>query len=274
MSRTGATTWIRRFHETSPGAPSLLCFPHAGGAASYYFRYSRALASPEPRRPPVDVSVVQYPGRHERHHEPALDTIDALACGVVTALTAERDPQSPIRSAPALFGHSMGAVVAFEVARRLERDHGVVPRHLFVSGRRAPSRASTEERVHTLDDRGLVGVLRALNGTDGLLLEDDELLRMILPAVRADYRAIETYRCAPGAVVGCPVTALVGDRDPVTSTDDAAAWREHTAAEFDLRVAPGGHFYLNAHVDWVTGVVGARLHGDWLPSVTKPVSTA
>ncbi|ADP81116.1 thioesterase II family protein [Pseudofrankia inefficax] len=241
--------WIRGFHRAPDGARQLVCFPHAGGGASYFFAASRALAN---ARPPVQVLAAQYPGRHDRRHEPAFERVDALADATVAALLAGGwlDPARP----PALFGHSMGAVVAFEVARRLERDAGLVAAGLFVSGRRAPS-TRRAERTHLLDDRGLVDELRRLSGTEGDLLDDDEIVAMILPAVRGDYRAIETYQADPSARVNAPVTALVGTDDPLTTIQEAAAWREHTTAEFGLHVLPGGHFYLNSQLSAVLDIV-------------------
>ncbi|MFI9274318.1 thioesterase II family protein [Kitasatospora sp. NPDC052896] len=226
-------TWIRRFHPKPGAAVRLVCFPHAGGSAGYFHPLS-ALLGPE-----VEVLAVQYPGRQDRRIEPAVADIGELADEVAGALRPWAD--QPL----ALFGHSMGALVAFETARRLERRGGAALSAFFASGRRAPSRYR-EEHVHRLDDAGLVAAIRALNGTDHRLLDDEEILRVILPAVRSDYRAAETYRCPPDAVLAdLPITALLGDRDPRVTPEEAHAWREHTTGPFELRVFPGGgHFYL------------------------------
>lgn len=223
--------WCRRFNPAPDAAHRLVCFPHAGGSASYYLPVSGALS------PRVDVVAVQYPGRQDRRAEPLIDDIGALADQLYEVLRGRDD--RPLT----FFGHSMGALVAFEVARRFERD-GAGPVRLFASGRRAPSRYR-DENVHRRDDDGIIAEVKAMSGTDNRLLGDDELIRMILPALRGDYRAVETYRCPPGATVDCPVTALVGDDDPKTSLDEAEDWRHHTTGDFDLRVLPGGHFYLN-----------------------------
>ncbi|WP_030936984.1 thioesterase II family protein [Streptomyces sp. NRRL S-646] len=224
--------WCRRFHPAPDAAHRLVCFPHAGGSASYYLPVSTALA------PRVDVVAVQYPGRQDRRNEPLIDDIATLADHVYDVLRSWDD--RPLT----FFGHSMGALVAFEVARRFERE-GSGPVRLFASGRRAPSRYR-DENVHRRDDDGIVAEVKAMSGTDDRLLDDDELIRMILPALRGDYRAVETYRSAPGATVACPITALVGDSDPKTSLDEAQDWEKHTSADFDLRILPGGHFYLNS----------------------------
>ncbi|MFF8830395.1 thioesterase II family protein [Streptomyces sp. NPDC015131] len=241
--RDGA--WLRRFHP-APGAPvRLVCFPHAGGSATFYFPVSRALS------PSIEVLAVQYPGRQDRRGEPGVGDIGELADRVVEELlTLDATP-------PALFGHSMGAMVAYEVARRLERE-GIELPHLFVSGRRAPSR-TREGRVHQLDDDGLIAEIEKLSGTDSRILGDPELLRMILPAIRSDYRAVESYRHVPGRPLRCPVTALTGDEDPQVTLDEARAWSEHTAGDFELKVYEGGHFYLNARAAAVMEAISARI---------------
>lgn len=238
--------WIHRFHPSSEGASRLVCFPHAGGAASYYHSLSQVLA------PRIEVLAVQYPGRQDRRHERLIDDIGELADRICAVIPGRNEPPC------AFFGHSMGATVAFEVARRLRLQHLAGPEWLFVSGRRAPSRARAGT-VHLRDDRGLVAELRRLGSTDPRILSDPELLATILPATRNDYRAIETYTCPPGATVDCPITALIGDADQQTPLDDAIAWREHSTAAFDVQVLPGGHFYLDSCRPQVADSIAAAL---------------
>ncbi|MET9971548.1 alpha/beta fold hydrolase, partial [Streptomyces sp. NPDC006356] len=154
--------------------------------------------------------------------------------------------------------HSMGAVVAFEVARRLQAQGRPGPDALVVSGRRAPT-LRRDESVHQRDDAGLVEELRFLGGSQNEALTDPEILRMALPVVRADYRAVETYTYSPGPRLACPITALVGDDDPKVSVTEADAWREQTTAGFDLHVFSGGHFFLAEHREQVTTRLAAVL---------------
>ncbi|WUI00885.1 alpha/beta fold hydrolase [Spirillospora sp. NBC_00431] len=240
MSEEGK--WIRNFHSCPGTSVRLFCFPHAGGSATRYFPLSRSLA------PELEVSSVQYPGRQDRRAEPYLDNIPELADRVFEVLRGAVD--RPF----AMFGHSMGAVLAFEVTRRLEDAGAPAPLRLFVSGRRAPSR-HRPGTVHQRDDAGIVAALREVGGTDPRLLEDEEMLATVVSVTRNDYKAAETYRWSPGPPLSCPVTALVGSDDPQTTVDEAAAWEEHTTGEFDLRVLPGGHFYLDArHTDVVDAI--------------------
>ncbi|MGW1807667.1 thioesterase II family protein [Streptomyces sp. NPDC002078] len=238
--------WIRRFHPAAESGVRLVCLPHAGGSAPFYFPMSRALS------PEVDVVSVQYPGRQDRRMDPAVEDIGEYA----DAIAAELKPwlDRPV----ALFGHSMGAVLAFEVTRRLERDLGLVPLAVFASGRRAPSRYR-DENVHRRDDDGIVEEMRLLSGTDAQILGDEEILRMVLPAIRSDYTAIENYRAAPGLTVSAPITVLTGDNDPRTSLEEAEAWRGHTTGAFDLRVFSGGHFFLANHQEEILKIVSETL---------------
>ncbi|MFF3641034.1 thioesterase II family protein [Streptomyces sp. NPDC002564] len=248
-------TWIRRFRPQPEAEIRLVCFPHAGGSASYY----HPLAQSPALRPHVEVLAVQYPGRQDRRREPLIDDVPELADLITRAL-------APFDDRPlAFFGHSMGAVLAFEVARRLRDGAGKQPCRLFVSGRRAPSRFRPGT-VHLLDDAALAQELRRAGGTDPMFLDDPELLAEILPVVRNDYRAVELYRWTPSPPLTCPVTALVGDRDAQAATADVEAWREHTEGPFDLKVFSGGHFYLNSHQQAVTEVVSKTLadHADQL----------
>jgi pyochelin biosynthesis protein PchC len=231
VGRGADRRWIRTFHPSPARRGRLICFPHAGGAASYYFPASRALA------PQIEVLAVQYPGRQDRRTERCVDNVAGLADQISRALgDATEEPV-------AFFGHSMGAILAFEVARRMQERTGWTPIRLFVSGRPAPPR-SRPDTVHLRDDAGLISELKRLGGVPPQLLEEDDILAMTLPAARNDYKAIETYRYTPGPRLLCPITALLGADDPMVTVDEANAWSEQSAGEFTLRVFPGGHFYL------------------------------
>ncbi|CAL9357442.1 Thioesterase PikA5 [Streptomyces sp. enrichment culture] len=253
------SAWIRRYHPRPDSHVRLVCLPHAGGSASFYHPVSAAMP------PAVDVLALQYPGRQDRRAEPCATSIAELADEAVAELL-------PWADRPLLFfGHSLGATLGFEIARRLENDHGIVLAGLFVSARRAPSRVRTGT-VHLRDDQGVLAEIRRLNGTDAGLLTDPEVQRMVLPAIRADYRAIETYRYEPGPKLRCPVVCLIGDDDPEVTPDEARAWAEHTEGPFTLRVFDGGHFYLSAHQAPIIGLIAGHAATAVPPDTPHPTA--
>jgi pyochelin biosynthetic protein PchC len=245
----GTGPWLQRFAQPAGTRYRLVCFPHAGGSASFYFPLFKAL------RGVADVLAVQYPGRQDRLSERCIENIEGLADGIFTSLR-------PLTDAPlVLFGHSMGAVLAFEVARRLERvSGGSQLLGLVSSGRRAPS-VYRCERVHQRDEAGLIAAIGELSGTDTRLLADGQMRRMLLPSIRSDYKAIETYRYQPGPELACPVCVLVGTTDPLVTEDEARAWRRHTTGRFSLRRFPGGHFYLSEQWNSIVSALAEEIPG-------------
>ncbi|MFJ5636726.1 thioesterase II family protein [Streptomyces goshikiensis] len=230
--------WFRKFGGTGESASDivrLFCFPHAGGSASSYTALSRALS------PHIDVRAVQYPGRQDRHRETPAGDITELAGRIAERL---RDStETPY----AFFGHSMGALVAYETARVLHTWQAPAPVRLFLSGRGAPTAAPNRHDVLP-DDRAILTVVRSLGGTSAGVLDDPELREMALPALRADYRALASYRWLSGDPLDLPVTVLTGRDDPVVPVTEAARWSEFTRSSCGLRVFPGDHFYLDPQV--------------------------
>lgn len=226
----GDELWCRRFHPAKDPAARLVCLPHAGGSASYFLPVAAALS------PDVDVLAIQYPGRQDRRSEQPIDDLAILADRLHAVI--RRQPELPLT----FLGHSLGATLAFEVTRRLEAD-GHSPVRLFASGRRAPS--THRDEISHRTDEAIMAEVRRLSGTASALLADDEMMRAAMPALRADYKAAETYRCAPDVTVTCPITVLTGDSDPKTTLDEAKAWSLHTTGSFDLRVFAGGHFFIS-----------------------------
>lgn len=239
--------WFRRFQQAGPDAVRLVCFPHAGGAASYYVPLARALA------PDLEVYAVQYPGRQDRRREPCHQDIAPLADAVAQVMDGLSDRPY------AFFGHSMGAVVAFEVALRLQARLAPGPVRLFASGRRAPSTQRTE-LVHRRGDAELVEELIRLGGTDRGSMENEDIRGMTLPPTRADYTAIETYRFTPGSPrLQCPLTVFHGADDPYTTPAEIAAWAEHSVAEPATHEFPGGHFFLDTSRDRLVSLIRGAL---------------
>ncbi len=238
--------WIRRYHPSEASAGQLVCFPHAGGSASYYFPLSELFS------PATDVIALQYPGRQDRRQEACIRDIDTLADKIAEQLLRLSDKPT------LFFGHSMGATLAFEVAWRLEERGRNAPLRVIASGRRAPGIVGGE-KIHQRDDAGIIAEIRRLNGTESALLEDNEILRMSLPSIRGDYQAIETYSYMPGRILNCPVTAFIGDSDPRNTIEEADAWRRYTKGSFRIKVFPGGHFYLSSNIPAVVAEIARDL---------------
>ncbi|MFD8151453.1 thioesterase II family protein [Streptomyces sp. NPDC059720] len=239
------STWFRRF--TTPGSgPRLVCFPHAGGSATAYRTLAQALPAD------LDVVCVQYPGRQDRHREAPFTDLTLLAGAVADELAPmlAADPGRPY----ALFGHSMGSLVAFETARLLARGPLPGPQRLFLSGRGAPDAHSTA-RFLRYDDEDMLAEVRRLGGTTPSMLDDPDIVEMVLPALRADYRALGTYAWRGGEPLAAAVTVLVGDSDPMVTVQEAGTWRAHSRGDVVVKVFPGGHFYLFDHLDGIAAAV-------------------
>ncbi|MFB9836183.1 thioesterase II family protein [Actinoallomurus acaciae] len=242
--------WLRCW-AARPGARfRLVCLPHAGGGAGSYRPWATLLP------PDVELIAVQYPGREDRWSDPLVDRMDELVSAVAGSLLRVLDRPY------ALFGHSMGSAVAWELAHEL-RDRGVSgPRRLFASGREAPGIARTGE-VHRQDDAALCAELERLGGTHPEVLADPELRTAVLGYVRNDYRLIETYRPVARRPLDCPIEVFTGDADPelrlARSADHAGGWTALTTARTAVHVFPGDHFYLNPGRERVVRTVLRRL---------------
>lgn len=230
--------WIRKLAPRTNPFVRLVCCPYAGASATAYRTLSAAL--PES----IETLSVQYPGRPGNRDEPPLSDIGQLADRIVEELTEWRGA-APL----AVFGHSFGSVVAFEVTRRLEAA-GSRPVHLIVSGRRAPSDGLG---AHTPDsDEEIVAELRELGSIPARLFEKPKFLEPVLAVVKNDYHANSHYLSTPETTVECPVSFLLAESDPYVSGGGEQGWRRHTTAEFRVIHFPGGHFFLNDQVSAVT----------------------
>ena len=231
----------RVYHRRPAARLRLVCFPHAGGSASFYQRWVRHFPDW------VELVIARYPGREDRLGEEQPDTLELLADELATALAPAVDRPT------AVFGHSMGAAVAYEVTRRLER-RGKNPTRLILSGHPAPHR-QRPNMVHRRDDEGLIAEVVGLNAASADRFADPALRQLVLPAIRADYRLIETYRPASPGRIHTPVSAVINSDDEEVDADEARGWSDCTTGEFELGQLPGGHFYLvdedHAFVQWL-----------------------
>ncbi|WP_330234133.1 alpha/beta fold hydrolase [Nocardia sp. NBC_00508] len=243
MSKTPG--WIRKFHKPAAETlPPLVLFPHAGSGASTYRTFSKRLSAD------FDVLLVQYPGRQDRAAEPMATSIAELAEGALAAfLESPHRPDVPIT----VFGHSMGAVVAFEFVRRAE-SVGIEVGVLGVSSAVAPPLV-VDQPPHPSEDEALLDRLAALDGTGSDLLANREIMRMALPVLKADYRAFDSYVCAADIQVQARIQALGGADDEVVTPAHLRAWASHSRNGYALMLFDGGHFYLHDHVDGIAEVL-------------------
>lgn len=212
----------------------LVCLPFAGGGANAYRPWA-ALMPPQ-----LELYGCVLPGREHRIREAPLTRMDPL----VTQLAAQMQKLGDLPYA--LFGHSMGALLGFELLRELRRRGGPMPEHFFVSGRSAPHFPSRKKPIHGLPTPLLLDELRRMNGTPEAVLREPELLQLVLPILRADLEVLETFRYVPQAPLDCAITSFVGNNDAFVPLDEAAGWKEHTAAPFALKVFDGDHFFIYA----------------------------
>lgn len=211
----------------------LFCFPHAGAGASAYRAWVQALAEDG-----IAVCPVQLPGRENRLGEQPHREIEPLIGELVAGIASEFDRPY------ALFGHSMGALVAFELANAVRDRGGLLPVHLFVSGRIAPQLTDTRAKLHALTDSELLARLADLGGIPRELLADEELMAFQLPLLRVDLAVNENYRYLRRPPLPTPITAFCGRRDPKVTETETRAWAAQTVGGFAAHALPGGHFFV------------------------------
>ena len=241
------TKWLT-FPRPNPQASlRLFCFPYAGGGASVFRSWCQQLA------PAVEVCAVQLPGRENRLREPAMTQMEPLIETLDQLMTPYLD--KPF----AFFGHSLGAIIAFELARAMRRRADARLVHLFVSARNAPQASDPESPIHQLSDAQFIAKLRELNGTPEMVFQHAELLEMLLPILRADFALNETYAYRPEAPLDVPLTVFGGTQDPKVSQAALEEWSEQAGSSFALKMLPGDHFFVNTAQQLILQVIGAEL---------------
>lgn len=228
-----STRWLACPRPNPQARIRLFCFPYAGGGASIFNTWPDKLPTT------VEVYAVLLPGRENRLTELTFTQLSPLVQTLTEALL-------PYLTTPfAFFGHSMGALIGFELARQLRWQHGPSPSHLFVSGRGAPQLPPYEPPIHDLPEPQFIAELQRFNGTPKEVLEHPELMQLLIPTLRADFAICETYTYTRGAPIECPISAFGGLQDHRVRPERLEPWRHQSCASFKLRLFPGDHFFLH-----------------------------
>lgn len=236
MATTIAPTlksWIGHFKPNPRASLRLFCFPYSGGSASAFRTWEHSLP------PDIEIVPIQLPGRENRLRERPFTHLTPL-------IQALLDVLPPMLDKPfVLFGHSLGALICFELTRQLQKKGGPQPQHIFVSAHRAPQKPLLQEPLHLQSDTKMLQELRNLNGTPESVLQNTELMNILMPLFRADFSIYETYTYQPEDPLNCAITAFCGTQDTRATRGEMIPWQEQTSGHFVLRMLPGGHFFMH-----------------------------
>ncbi|MDL5365579.1 alpha/beta fold hydrolase [Xanthomonas sp. NCPPB 2654] len=238
--------WLVRIAQQQPSM-RLFCFAYAGGSAFSFMPWRSAL------NPAIEICAVQLPGRGARIAEPPIDSMAALLPAMAPAI-------AQLGALPfAFFGHSVGALIAFELARYLYLHGVVVPERLFMSGCHAPQFRSPSRQLHTLPDGAFIDELRHYNGTPAEVLESRELMALMLPTIRADFAIAENYRYRPGPLLQIPISVYAGLQEENKGHGQVEGWQKETSADLRTTWFEGGHFFINSERGAVLEQLDAEL---------------
>ena len=253
-----APAWVLTPRPNTRATLRLFCFPYAGVGPSVYRPWLAALP------PHIEAKVIQLPGREGRWREPALTSLAEIADHVARAIIPHL--QSPF----VFYGHSLGALTSFEVTRRLRAAGHPLPRHLFLGAHRGPQLPNPHSAIaHLADAEFIAEVRKRYDGIPQAVLENPELLELMLPCLRADFNAFESYEYRSAPPLDIPISAFGGDQDNYVRTHEIAGWRDQTTGRFRMRVIPGNHFFMQTGRDQViAGVV------DDLSMASAPVAAS
>jgi len=255
---SGKQRWISQRYQSESATSRLYCVPYAGGSSAIFSSWSAILG------PSVEICPLVLPGREERFSEPAATVMVDLVSQLTHALGEE--PGLPF----AVFGHSMGGLIAFELARQLQQLAVPMPTQVFLSAC-APVRAPERLRRHQLSDPDLVEELRRMNGTPAEFFEEPDLVELLLPTIRADFELAETYAAPAGSRIGVPITAFAGEGDASVKPAEVAGWQAHTTKDFTMHRLTGDHFFIHEAAPVLSVIAEGRLARDRRMSVEMKV---
>ncbi len=244
---TGVSQWFLQPRRCPNPRLRLFCFPYAGGSAAIFSHW--------PDYVPADIEIwpVQLPGRQNRLSERPLAEISAVVQAFTPVLQEHLD--IPF----VFFGHCMGAHLSFEVARQLRRQGSQMPVHLFVSARRAPQLPDPNPRFHLLNDALFLKTVRKLNRLPEEFVEDEELARLTISTLQADFRALEMYSYTDEKPFNCPISVFGGTEDASVSTDELVPWHDQTTGMFRIHLLPSEHFFIHSHQAHILKIISQEL---------------
>jgi len=245
--------WVKCLNPLPAPSLRLFCLPYAGGGTGIFRPWLHHL----PRG--VEICPIQLPGREDRWRESPFTRLDSL----VQILAQNIQPFLDVPFA--CFGHSMGALIAFELARQLRSQQSPVPIHLFLSGRRPPHLPNPKE-LHTLPDQALIQELRQLEGTPQQVLDNPDFLQLLLPTLRADFAVCETYTFTNSPPLAMPISVFGGLEDPETPISCLQQWHRHTSLPSTLDLLPGNHFFIHTSRSLLLKIMTDKLNSHLVPS--------
>lgn len=226
--------WIRFLPPKPNPSLRLFCFPYVGGNSNIFRTWSNYLPAS------VEICAIELPGRGKRIMDAPLSDIDTLIDILITVF-------KPYLNEPfAFFGHSMGALISFELTRKIRQKYNIEPDRLFVSGHRAPQIPNPETPIYDLPEADFIEQLRSIKGTPQAVLENDEMMKIIMPVLRADFEICDTYIYTPDVPLNCSIIAFGGDRDKGTKRGKLRAWQNQTKGSFSKYILSGNHFFLHS----------------------------
>ena len=241
-------TWIK-YLKPNPGAQlRLFCFPYAGGSAAIFRDWHRELPQT------LEVCPIELPGRGSRMKEPLLREMPSL----IEALAEGLRPY--LEQPYALFGHSFGALVSFELARYCRERYNCQPHYLLVSGRQAPHLPDPSP-IHALPEQDFLREIERLNGTPKEIIQNPEMMRLLIPILRADLEIDETYECKSELPLETSIAVFGGEQDPEASRIQLEAWSQHGRHDFSLQMFPGDHFFINTERSRLLQALSQKLQG-------------
>ena len=249
MTKSNNKWFVRSPGVSRVSAPRLrmFCFPYAGGSASTYMQWGKKVAND------IEVLAVQLPGRANRLAEQPYDDMNSLIAALLPNFLEYIDRPY------VMFGHSLGSRIAFQLMVECRNQQRRMPEHFFASGSRAAHRPCSDNSLHGLNDDQLKKKLFSLNGTPTAILENDEMMRLCMPFLRADFKIAGNYR-AQVEKINCPVTVFGGYEDPDISQADLWEWAALFAKTEDVHLFRGGHFFVETHQDSVLEKVNLTIN--------------